>query len=282
VDGLPTFSLTPQPRNPAFDTMILAVTDGRAFYNGMLLEFSKRFSQGLQFQSTYTLSKMIDDASSVRSSIGGNVGGGNATSYDFPRYDRGLSDYDMRHNFVTNVNVELPFGEGRRFPLSGWTDAAFGGWQISSVIVLTSGRPETLSVSTTATTSRLGSGRRPDVIPGGDSNPVLGGPDAYFDTSQFAFPDPRRYGNVARNTLIGPGVALVDLAVIKNIRVPAVSDGFRLSLRAEFFNLLNRANFSQPSTNVFDGQGRLNVAAGRITSTSTTARQAQLGLRATW
>lgn len=282
VDGMPIFSASPQLRNPGFGPMILAVTDGDAEYNALLLEVNKRFSGGLQFQAAYTFSKMIDDASSVRSSIGGNVGGGNATSYDFPEYDRGLSDFDMRHNFVANFNAELPFGANRRFPLSGVADTVLGGWQVSSIITLTSGRPETISMGTTVLTGRLASGRRPDLIPGGNDNPVLGGPDQYFDPTQFVPAPATRFGTVGRNTLIGPGLATVDLSVIKNFPLRAVSDDFRISFRADVFNLLNRANFSQPSTNVFDGQGRLNNAVGRITSTSTPARQGQLSLRVSW
>lgn len=282
VDGLPVFSATPVLRNPTFGPMILALTDGEASYNGLLVELSKRFSGGLQFQSAYTLSKMIDDASSVRSSIGRNVGGGNATSYDFPEYDRGLSDFDMRHNFVANINAELPVGANRRVPLSGTADAILGGWQVSGIVTLTSGRPETITMGTTVLTTRLGSGRRPDLVPGGDANPVLGGPDQYFDPSQFTPAPPTRYGTVGRNTLIGPGLALVDLSVMKHFPIRALTDRSRLSLRVDVFNLLNRANFSQPSTSVFDGRGRPNAAAGRITSTATPARQAQLSVRMSW
>ena len=288
VDGMPIFSTTPAVRNPNFTGIILAATDGDAFYNALLVELTKRFSSGVQFQGAYTLSKMIDDASSVRASVGAGVGAGNATSLEYRTYNRGLSAFDMRQNLVVNLSAELPFGADRRFKLSGLADALLGGWQVSSIGVFTSGRPVNVTMATTTATARIGSsgagggGRRPDLVAGGDNNPVLGGADQYFNPSQFTPAPGFRYGNLGRNTLIGPGMASVDMSVIKSFRVPAISEGMRISLRAEFFNLLDRANFSQPSAQVFDGQGRLIAAAGRITSTATSARQTQLGVRVTW
>jgi hypothetical protein len=139
-----------------------------------------------------------------------------------------------------------------------------------------------ISQGTTTTTAILGGSRRPDLVPGGDNNPVLGGPDRYFDASPFAPADPQRFGTVGRHTLIGPGYANVDFSLVKNFQVQAVSDSFGVSVRFEVFNLLNRANFGFPDTQVFDGRNRPVASAGRITSTSAPSRQIQLGLRMTW
>jgi hypothetical protein len=72
----------------------------------------------------------------------------------------------------------------------------------------------------------------------GDSSP-----ERWFDTAAFAFPAFGSFGNVGRNIVEGPGYANVNLAVIK--RVPLGSRA-RLQIRAEFFNLLNRANYNLP------------------------------------
>ena len=98
---------------------------------------------------------------------------------------------------------------------------------------------------------------------------MLGGPEIYFDTSQFLMPPARTLGNVGRGTLIGPGLSTLDIAVAKSFPMTVVSDHARLEFRTEAFNVLNRTNFSFPDTNVFDNQGRPNPNAGRITSTST-------------
>lgn len=284
VDGMPIFSADPQAPNPLFGTMLVMPTDSESFYNALLVELTKRFSRGVQFQLAYTLSKLIDEGSGVRTSgdaIAG-AGAGTVLSHRFRTLDRALSTFDVRHNFVTNISVELPFGTGRPFPLEGIANAVLGGWAINSIVTLASGNPATIGQGTTAATSLLGGSRRPDLAAGANNNPRLGGPDQYFDPSQFVPADPRRFGTVGRNTLIGPGFATVDFSLIRSFHVPAVSDGFRVSLRAEVFNLLNRANFSLPDTEVFDGRGQPRGSAGRITQTASTARQIQFGLRLTW
>jgi hypothetical protein len=94
-------------------------------------------------------------------------------------------------------------------------------------------------------------------------------------------PRPGFYGNLGRNTLRGPGFANVDMAFKKLFPVRESVD---LQLRAEFFNILNHANFSTPSqTTIWLGRTyTLNEDAGLITSTVNTARQIQFGLKLTW
>jgi hypothetical protein len=284
VDGLPVFSATPTAPNPSFGTMLVMTTDSQSFYNALLAEVSKRLGGGLHFQAAYTWSKLIDEAAGVRTSGDGIAGAGAGTvlSYQFRTLDRALSTFDVRHNFVGNVGYELPFGNGRRVSLSGLPDAILGGWALNAIVTLSSGNAATISQATTTATSLLAGARRPDLIPGGDNNPVLGGPDKYFDPSQFSPADPTRFGTLGRNTLIGPGYANVDFSIVKNFAISLISERARLSLRGEVFNLFNRANFSLPDTQVFDGSGRPLATAGRITATTAPARQIQLGLRLEW
>jgi hypothetical protein len=100
----------------------------------------------------------------------------------------------------------------------------------------------------------------------------------YFDNSpaNFLFAPPRTIGNLGRNTLIAPGIASVDLSLTKNTQITETS---RVQFKFDMFNMLNRANLGTPSTNVFNANGVRQAAAGFIGSTSTTARQIQLGLR---
>ena len=104
---------------------------------------------------------------------------------------------------------------------------------------------------------------------------MLGGPDQYFDPSCFALPDAGFFGDVGRNTLVGPGFASWDMAMLKNV---AIGGGRRLQFRAEIFNITNRANFGLPATTVFNAGGRVSNA-GQITSIVGTARQFQFGLK---
>ena len=104
----------------------------------------------------------------------------------------------------------------------------------------------------------------------------LATPDLYLDPCAFSFSDPQFFGNIGRNTVIGPGLATVDFSLVKNF---PIREKARMQFRGEFFNILNRANFTNPSLSVFDSRGRASGTVGRINSTSTSARQIQFGLK---
>lgn len=117
--------------------------------------------------------------------------------------------------------------------------------------------------------------QRPDLAAGASSNPILGGPDRYFDPAAFTLPEAGYFGNLGRNTLIGPGLATTDVSLNKRIQIGALG----LQTRLEVFNVFNRANFAIPSQRtVFTTSGPVG-SAGLVTSTTTSARQMQLGVR---
>jgi hypothetical protein len=126
---------------------------------------------------------------------------------------------------------------------------------------------------------------RPDAVagPGCDGSRVNpGNPLHYIQTQCFAFPAPvTRFGNAGRNILTGSGLLDLDTSLFKNIKV---SEQFRAQFRAEFFNILNRANFAPPVQNasLFGANGSPVATAGLITSTLTTSRQIQFGLKLLW
>jgi hypothetical protein len=108
------------------------------------------------------------------------------------------------------------------------------------------------------------------------SGPVLlQNPNQWFNPSAFVLPTPGTYGNLGRETLTGPGLADVDVSLFKNT---AVSEKATVQFRAEFFNVLNRSNFGPPNTTVFSS-GSISPSAGLITTTATSPRQVQLGLK---
>ena len=92
----------------------------------------------------------------------------------------------------------------------------------------------------------------------------------------FELPPVGCYGNLGRNTLIGPGFVNVDLTLVKII---PVTERLKIDFRAEFFNLLNRAQFAPPDYVTFLGSGQPRGAAGRIQETLATSRQIQFGLK---
>ena len=110
----------------------------------------------------------------------------------------------------------------------------------------------------------------------------MGTPTLYFDPCAFVPQALGTFGNLGRNTLIGPGVAEADFSVSKNF---VIREGKDLQFRAECFNLANHPNFQAPSTTyrrIFDGsaQGALvSSAVGALTATTTSSRQIQFGLK---
>jgi hypothetical protein len=155
------------------------------------------------------------------------------------------------------------------------------GWSLSGITTLQSGFPFTPQLGYNPTNN--GDSRnpvRPNWNPAFTGPVILGGPNQYFNPNAFLPPVTGTYGNVGRDVLTGPGLADLDLSVLKTTRL---SERINLQFRAEFFNILNRANFGSPNAVVFSSASSTPApTAGVITSTSTTSRQIQFGLKLQW
>jgi len=104
---------------------------------------------------------------------------------------------------------------------------------------------------------------------------VVDNPNQWFNPNAFILPAAGTYGNLGRGTYTGPGLAALDLSLLKNIEV---TEKMKLQLRSEFFNILNHTNLGTPNAIVFSG-GAISPSAGLITTTATTSRQIQFGLK---
>jgi len=122
---------------------------------------------------------------------------------------------------------------------------------------------------------------RPDLVPGRSSNPILGDPQRWFDSTAFALPPPGFYGTLGRNTLRADAFQNLDMGLQKNI---AMGSGLTTQCRMEIFNVLNHANFQIPAiTTIFVSDNPTPVAnAGQVTSTANPARQIQFSLKLLW
>ncbi|MGH9785748.1 MAG: carboxypeptidase regulatory-like domain-containing protein, partial [Terriglobia bacterium] len=158
----------------------------------------------------------------------------------------------------------------------------FGGWQLGGIITMSTGHPFTPILgfdNANMITRSAGDAQRPDLAPGADNNPVTGKVEKYFDDTAFVLPPSGTLGNLARNTITGPGMAQFDFSMKKRFQV---TERIRLDFRSEFFNLFNRVNFDFPAraqTVVFQRGGARNSTAGQIRKTTTTSRQIQFSLR---
>ncbi len=255
---------------------------GVSSYNALQGDVNHRFSQGLSLRGVYTWSKALDDGDSLNATAAGNAPGLVSNPFNL-RADWGLATYDVRNMGVISAVYELPFGRGKRFGngLSGWANGFMGGWSTNSIVTLQSGFPFTPQLSYNP--SNNGDTRnpvRPFVNPNFAGPVIIGKPDQWFNPNAFLQPPANSgfYGNLRRDTLIGPGLATWDFSMLKTT---LIGERLNLQFRTEIFNLLNRANFSTPNLIVFTPSG-LSGTAGAITSTSTTSRQIQFGLKLLW
>ena len=261
---------------------------GTSSYNALQVDVSRRFSKGLSFRGVYTYSKALDDGDSLNQTTAGNAPGLVANPYNL-RADKGLATFNVTNLAVLNTLYALPFGQGQMY-LSGSTGGKsylVSGWALGSIVTLQSGFLLTPQLSYNP--SNNGDTRnpvRPFRNPNFKGPLVLGNPSQWFNPQAFLAPPPNSgfYGNAGRDIIPGPGLATWDFSVLKDT---TITERFRFQFRAEIFNLLNRANFNTPNLIVFTPPTTANPTgvsgtAGAITSTSTTARQVQFGLKLLW
>jgi hypothetical protein len=261
---------------------------GDSSYHALQVDLTRRISHGLSLRGVYTWSKTLDDGDSLNQTTAGNAPGLVSNPFDLAA-DKGLATFNLSHVTSVNAIYELPFGRGRTYTsdLAGWKNGLVGGWSVASIITAQSGFPFTPQLSyNPANTGDTRNPVRPFLNPGFAGSVVTGNPSQWFNPAAFIAPPSNSgfFGNAGRNTYTGPGLATWDFSVLKETRI---RERLSVQFRAELFNLLNRANFNTPNLIVFTPPTAANLTglsgtAGSITSTSTTSRQVQFGLKLLW
>ncbi len=247
-------------------------------YHAAVLRLEKQFGSGLSWLTSYTFSKAISNAPQFR-----NAGGVNGAENSPPqdsfniRAERGLAYYDARHRVVNTWVFDLPFGRGKPYVGSGVGAAVLGGWQASGIVTFQSGFPFTVNLR--GDTAGVGAGTggifvRPMAAPGAKAALPASQSSAarFFNTSAFLTPAAGTFGNVGRNTVIGPGLSNVDFVLARSFRL---TEHATVQFRGEVFNAANRPNY-----NVI---GRIlnDATFGRALS-QLDPRQLQFGLKVTF
>ena len=263
--------------NPYLGAGFFWFTEGNSSYNALQLDLSKRLSAGLQFRGNYTWSKNLDMNSGLTGAQANNQSQMILDRNDLPR-DWGPSALNVQHQASFSGSYELPFGHGKHWlgAANGLEEKLVGGWQLNAITALLSGFPFTPVIGT----NRSGDGDtrnpdRPSWNPSFSGPVILGQPNQWYNPSAFVLPPLGTYGTLGRGTFNGPGLAELDLSLFKNT---AITERVGLQFRAEFFNALNHANFGTPNATVFSS-GAISSSAGVITTTATTSRQIQFGLK---
>src|SRR6185503_18182361 len=222
-----------------YSDIIYYMFDGKTTYNSLQASLQRRFSKGLTFGVSYTLSRAITTVSDD----------GTFTSNTDPeRFDRGLAAFDRTHYFVANYVWNVPNGSG----LLGGGLLARGlldHWTVSGVSWVASGNPAELAlvISGQDAGNRLlgtytagnGAGLQPRFYVSGDAQSA---PNA-INTSAFTAPAVGDKGPYQRFYLRNPGFQNHDLSVFKNFPLGSNSRRY-LQLRVEAFNVFNTAEFS--------------------------------------
>jgi Carboxypeptidase regulatory-like domain/TonB-dependent Receptor Plug Domain len=268
--------------NPNFGRINSTLWQASSFYHALQADVAERVSHGVELHGAYTWGKSIDTLSATAADDAFPNGLFNQLFFD-QRTTRGLSDFNVAQTLVLSFTWELPSADRSSRALT-W---AASGWQLGGLYKASSGQPFTPILGGDPAGQKLDeTSQLPDRLggPGCDTLANVGNPNHYIKTQCLAFPGVNKWGNLGRNTLVGPGVSKLDVSVFKNNRIRRISENFNAQLRAEFFNVLNRANFASPTdhSTVFDQSGNPISSAGLITSTQTTSRQIQFALKFIW
>jgi len=198
-------------------------------YDSMQVKLDRRYSNGLLWTNSYTLSRAKDYVND-----NGTIGTPADVSLSY-----GPADFDRTHNFVSSFVYELPFARGA----SGAMGAILGGWQVAGVFVAQSGTPVDIRAAGASLRAPQNQ-QRPNL--NGDQT-VLGniGPgQQYFDTSVYSAPAANTFGNMARNAgPRGPGYFNLDMSIMKRVKV---NGRVAVELRADAFNATNTPHFANP------------------------------------
>ncbi|HEX8187676.1 MAG TPA: TonB-dependent receptor, partial [Pyrinomonadaceae bacterium] len=246
---------------------------GNSNYHGGELTLEKRFSRGFSFRTAYTYSKSIDYAQEHLAA--GGTGSFTQNARDL-RERRGPSDFDVRHRFVGSYIWELPFGRGRSYVRDGALAHVLGGWRLSGLANVRSGRPFTVAANSNSTAlggvrggglvSAFADCLRDGALPS-DERTI----DRWFDPTAYAQPTPARLGTCGRNTLRGPNLTNFDASLVRTFDY--FGEDRELEFRWEVFNVLNTPQFGLPDRNVSG------TAAGRISGLAGDPRVMQFALK---
>ncbi len=313
VVGNPTGIVSGQIVNPNVAEIQSTIWQSRSWYDALQVELEKRMSHGFQVQASFTWSKTEDTSSG--SFAGDNFAGD--VNPTIPWWDlkliKGLSDFHVGRNLVVNALWDIPT------PASFHGPAAFlaKGWQLGGIVSLSDGVPVwplniagdlmgQLNSEPIFNTDRVAgcsqtlpsSGRHGTLqyvnpacftnalAPSGIN--VLTSCDQAFVAANPSLPANtciNLYGNLGRNTVVGPGLVNIDYSMIKDTKIPKISENFTVQFRAEFFNVFNHANFAPPNAgnlSPFDASGNPVGGFGTLTTTQTPERQIQFGLKLIW
>jgi outer membrane receptor protein involved in Fe transport len=258
-------------------------------YNALQANVTKRFSHAGVIQAAYTWGKLISDTDNTSAFLDGQGGTGLVQDHYNIKAEKSVSQQDIRHNFVANYGLDLPFGHSQMYlsHINGVTNAFVGGWRVNGITTLRSGVPIALTANPNTLSEDFGGGTpgfgigsgiiRPNYT-AGCSKSVSGNrlvrSQQWFNTSCFTQPGPFSFGNEPRvdSGLRAAGVANFDFSANKSFDI---AEKAKLKFSGEIFDLFNHPQFAEPNVG-------LGPSMGIVTHQSSLPRTVQLALRFTY
>ena len=288
TNGIPFWNPNPAQAvvrtNPNLSAVLLRDSHGDSIYHSLQVQVNKRVTNGLQFHSSFTWGRSIDNCVGLASE---------ATSTSLypsnpynPRFDRGPSIFNIPRIWVTDFIYNLPSPRIGERLLATLTS----GWGVTGIFTAQDGLPFNPVVNGNRSRSGLTGGLtsgidRPNYNPAFTGSIITGNPNQWFNPAAFMLQPVGTLGNVGRDSLYGPGFANLDFGLHKNTKLGFLGEAGNIEFRAEIFNLLNHPNLGMPAIATFAGALTDPVAAaplsgaGQITSTAGTSRQMEFALR---
>lgn len=236
----------------------------QSWYDAGYVNVRRRYSQGLSLLANYTFAKSLTDAPDFRSPMFESA---------IPQNNRNLAAEkgpacDIRHRFALSAVYDIP-----ALKLSRALRAITENWHLSTVFQVQSGFPFTISVFGDTANAGTLLGENP-IRANYTGQPVFGPgthtADRWFNPAAFGVPAAFAFGNVGRNSIYGPGMQTLDLALNREF---GITERVKFQLRGEFFNALNHTNLGTPNRFVNTPQ------FGTITEAATPGREIQIGAR---
>jgi len=268
---VPNTALPPSSTNAVIQSLTFPVSSinllensAQSWYDAGYVNVRRRFAQGLSFLANYTLAKNLTNAPDFRSPM---------DEASIPQNNLDLNaekgpGCDVRHRFALSSVYDIP-----AYRRAAWTQLMSQNWHLSTIYQIQTGMPFTISVFGDTANSGTVLGENP-VRANATGQPVFGPgtrtADRWFNPAAFAAPPAFTYGNVGRNSVYGPGMQTLDLAIE---RAFSLTEKAKLQFRAEGFNALNKTNLGTPNRFVNTPQ------FGTITMAMTPGREVQVSAR---
>jgi len=241
---------------------------GRFMGNGGQLAVIRPITKSLSLNVSYTYSKFLSDPLTSAVTTSGTISSPLQDS-THPHSEYGPDPSDVTHRSSGTLTYQLPFGRKQRFFAkdSDKLDRFIGGWSLSSIFFLESGRP--LSI----TGSNGYAANRPSYVPGVNPRPANQSISQWINPAAFTLATPSySFGNVPRteSQVRGPGYCSINLNIMKHLQYRR----YAADLSAQAFNALNHPNLGTPSTSY----STTTTSFGTIT-TASAPRTLQLTMR---